>query len=1229
MRTQKIIGIVLALTYLLIYSACTRKAIITPGFEHAFRQGTTDNLYKIKDFQVFKFDQLPSVKNAYKKKEKKQSKLKISLDELKNDKSIIAIHTTKKGTPVKISTGGGNIHVDSKLSFINQYYLVKYELKEPLHTSQQKLIYSLLGDIENFKGFPDTNYYIVPHLQDDYLILYRVAQKNKIPYDEYSLGLRLSKKLMATPLIGYKINYCQAEVVKNANNEDTGLYRPKCEKIPVKEANYIRFDRSSKEVFAYQSKVDIFPTNFFTGKWFFTWTVIESSEKTSATVGQHIGMTDAKLVEFKRETNRLLAVDASGNNLEDKDKEQALSIPVAWKEYEFTNDSNQLVEQEKTNNINTKRPYFKILFDKLMANNSQILKDITITDHYFSYSYDINYKHPQNGEDNFKKIKVAFMKFDSDTTYPEKQWFETNSTEFFPHFSVMRKHYQDASAHTKADKHKLTRVARFNPNKKIIKWHFSKGTSSSKWVRGLGKKAIQLWNKAFLKAAEGTGKEPIQVVLDESQDQELGDIRFNTLNLIESKEEQKNSGLLGIAPNVANPITGEVISGTANVYITATIDMYIYMIRDFIRLQIFPPSWTWKPNDSSMSLFIKEQIQILCPEVTDFIRQHQNIAFHPIETNLKDKEIIKSCAERVAKPHILNIILHEMGHSFSLRHLFSASADKQNSYKTYNEIINIFGNDILKDATPSYPGPGQYSSVMDYSNVRYPSLTVPGKYDIAAIRFLYYDQVETTDGRKIEIPDHPEENPKSIKELSEEQNVKIKVYKICGGGKKYDIDIDDPLCNRGDYGSTPLEIVEYNIRDFKNHLHSLKRYDSEMINSMPFSTALLSLQNINSIFKKWEEKRQKILESTRNNIWQYSIDNADEYKNLIKNEADKNSEFKAYYDARNAILKFYKEIYFLPAKHCIFQKPDKSYQAISIHQLIRIIAKQYSDSHRAIVKDCLSPAIVKWTKKNKMSLAAEVGFFAATRPYFIPGKAKDLPDEQSVFETVLNPIHFMPALTTALNEPDFKWEMYKSIQDYLLNGSYIKPYLNNTTDEQIPNYITTYLADSERSYFKRQDTMLSFLDNAFFMLYNLTGNTQAMAAISSKNINNLVAELKCFPLNITSLSMITIAPSHQSPLKHYPLLYDLQKQHSENVKNNPDANFIDLVFEHPYIYHVPTAPELICAPKETDSFIGKIIYKYKQYKECIDNHNQDTACQDRESKIAFTEFVSKMISGRF
>ena len=106
---------------------------------------------------------------------------------------------------------------------------------------------------------------------------------------------------------------------------------------------------------------------------------------------------------------------------------------------------------------------------------------------------------------------------------------------------------------------------------------------------------------------------------------------------------------------------------------------------------------------------------------------------------------------KLAEPAILWTVLHEMHHGFGFRHVFGGSADRENFYKNYDEMRKIFGDGILNLETKGFKGPPAYASVMDYVNLDYPILTVPGKYDLAAVRYLYFNEFELRGGATLDF----------------------------------------------------------------------------------------------------------------------------------------------------------------------------------------------------------------------------------------------------------------------------------------------------------------------------------------------------------------------------------------------------------------------------------------------------------------------------------------------
>ena len=89
-----------------------------------------------------------------------------------------------------------------------------------------------------------------------------------------------------------------------------------------------------------------------------------------------------------------------------------------------------------------------------------------------------------------------------------------------------------------------------------------------------------------------------------------------------------------------------------------------------------------------------KKFKSVCKEVSRFIDaerdRERNISSKKTHM-LNDETIVSSCVQKLAREKILHSILHSMLHSLGLKDMPSASADKDNFYKT-NEIKKLFGN---------------------------------------------------------------------------------------------------------------------------------------------------------------------------------------------------------------------------------------------------------------------------------------------------------------------------------------------------------------------------------------------------------------------------------------------------------------------------------------------------------------------------------------------------------
>lgn len=166
--------------------------------------------------------------------------------------------------------------------------------------------------------------------------------------------------------------------------------------------------------------------------------------------------------------------------------------------------------------------------------------------------------------------------------------------------------------------------------------------------------------------------------------------------------------------------------------------------------------------------------------------------------HLLDEETRSEIVDLVLPYVWIPTLIHEVGHNLGLRHNFAGSEDKDNFYSK-NELEDLGVNTDL--GSP-------YASMMEYSKSEITGLRVPGKYDIAALRYGYEQKVELADGSVVPVTKKPAELSLKAFEYCSDEGVAL-----------------NPNCNRFDEGSGYIEIANslidsyhenYRLRNYRN-----------------------------------------------------------------------------------------------------------------------------------------------------------------------------------------------------------------------------------------------------------------------------------------------------------------------------------------------------------------------------------------------------------------------------
>ena len=278
---------------------------------------------------------------------------------------------------------------------------------------------------------------------------------------------------------------------------------------------------------------------------------------------------------------------------------------------------------------------------------------------------------------------------------------------------------------------------------------------------------ILAWNQAFEKI--GFKNAIVAKQMPDDATWHPGDVRYNTIRWI----VQPGSGY-AVGPSRANPFTGEIYD--ADIRISADFTRAFYREFDEFVIPVTSdgPIALWEKED-------KKEINSHQCQYADNLRDQMILSWHSLINEGHIRNSSKELQEYVHKG-LVDLVLHEVGHTLGLRHNFKASS--------------IFTIDELSDSNFTNEE-GISGSVMDYhpvslldkGNVMFQ--TKPGPYDEWAIAYGY------------SIAPYGNENA-LLKSITSQSNVPHHVYGTDEDAFGLSSRGIDPLCSTWDLGNDPI-----------------------------------------------------------------------------------------------------------------------------------------------------------------------------------------------------------------------------------------------------------------------------------------------------------------------------------------------------------------------------------------------------------------------------------------
>lgn len=860
---------------------------------------------------------------------------------------------------------------------------VKSQSKARVSSSQNQSLQESIGFLEfttdcpffpsefPFKGLPHRSYEIIIEFTlDQHLVFSKLAKKEELSHEELisSTDVEGQKRVR---LFQFPVTLYTVEKLKDEYGNE-GKTKGEFKAASLYEATHFKINPFDREDLILE-KLNTFEKSYFTSsQWFYGVTILKRNHHSDLALGKMIneGFQDARVAfVFTPDQMEVRSVNLD-HLLKDHEENPELILTLKAEHLDYQTDwknggkLEKIKEEKKGDNhrdsrIWNQREYveldFKEITGLIRGHDKVEFLNFDQTQDYFSFT--IRYKTLDSHQSESIDVKYSFLRASKELEKQKKDqqkiYWKQDQKRFGYFKSIAHKiHRHDIKDDLEFQKN--IKASKFMPLKnssgnRVITYYLSSETHSSYY--DMIESAIKDWDAILSKLG-------INLVLaPENERKQLGDIRYNIINVIDVVKNHSSDRIAGYGPAILDPITGEVVSATSNIYVDQIRTKVYRHLENFLLSRVLETvgylelqgrdTLKYQELLKTLKEGPKDQLMNTSPVMASGTRMEKDRINHMFDqSSLQDKEdLFKMFPYKLLEPKDENldeipkiqIIKMPKSRSCQANDVIGAIDDLVKfSCKNFENFVNnvqgishideigrqiqecteiilpkVIAPSLLHELghnlglSHNFAASTQIqkdkmgkivayaSSVMDYLNENLPPVSKPGPYDIKALQYLYATN----------------------ESLQEKSHLSDQEFAFCS-----DEDLDrDPYCHQFDTGETIEEIAKSFIDDFlKVKMTRSKRYyHSQGVGLDYYLRQIDNLFKLKKIYNHWRAYLLQNLKYPDPYLLSYQKDNADEQ--IITNiAASKKEEVQDFIKAKNVILDFFMELIASNSRVCIF-----------------------------------------------------------------------------------------------------------------------------------------------------------------------------------------------------------------------------------------------------------------------------------------------------------------------